>query len=80
MFGGDIGMSERLFLSILKAQPDVLTVPEVAEILRIGKNKAYNLINSGQLCSIKIGGKIIVPKMCLIKFILDTKNYQLNPQ
>ncbi len=65
---------------MLKDQPDVLTVLEVAQILRIGKNKAYNLINSGSLSSIKVGGKIIVPKMCLIRFLLDTKNYQVSPE
>lgn len=73
-------MSERLYLSMLKEHPDVLTVLEVAQILRIGKNKAYNLINSGSLSSIKVGGKIIVPKMCLIRFLLDTKNYQVCPE
>ena len=65
-------MSERLYLSIL-------TVIEVARILRIGKNKAYNLVNGGRLSSIKVGGKTIVPKMCLVTFLLDTNNYQLNP-
>lgn len=73
-------MNERLYLSMLKDQPDVLTVLEVANVLRIGKNKAYTLINSGNLSSIKVGGKIIVPKMCLIEFLLDTKNYQINPE
>lgn len=65
---------------MLKEHPDVLTVLEVAQILRIGKNKAYNLINSGSLSSIKVGGKIIIPKMCLIRFLLDTKNYQVCPE
>lgn len=65
---------------MLKEHPDVLTVLEVAQILRIGKNKAYNLINSGSLSSIKVGGKIIVPKMYLIRFLLDTKNYQVCPE
>lgn len=72
-------MSERLYLSILKDEPEVLTVIEVARILRIGKNKAYDLVNGGRLSSIKVGGKTIVPKMCLVTFLLDTKNYQLNP-
>ena len=72
-------MSERLYLSILKDEPEVLTVIEVAKILRIGKNKAYDLVNGGRLSSIKVGGKTIVPKMCLVTFLLDTNNYQLNP-
>ena len=72
-------MSERLYLSILKDEPEVLTVIEVAKILRIGKNKAYDRVNGGRLSSIKVGGKTIVPKMCLVTFLLDTNNYQLNP-
>ena len=67
-------MSERLYLSILKDEPEVLTVIEVAKILRIGKNKAYDLVNGGRLSSIKVGAK-----MCLVTFLLDTNNYQLNP-
>lgn len=73
-------MTERTYLSILKEYPEVFSVQEVAKILRIGKNKAYGLVNDGTLSSIKMGGKIIVPKMCLIQFLLDTKNYQMNPE
>lgn len=36
-------MNARVYLSMLKDQPEVLTVSEVAKILRIGKNKAYAL-------------------------------------
>ncbi|WP_288538721.1 helix-turn-helix domain-containing protein [uncultured Holdemanella sp.] len=64
----------------LKEYPDVLSVRETSKILRIGINKTYGLINSGALSSIKIGGKIIVPKICLMQFLSDTKNYQANPK
>ena len=72
-------MNENLYHPILKNHPEVLTVVEVATILRVGKNKAYDLINRGDLSSIKLGGKIIVPKICLISFLSDTKNYQVSP-
>lgn len=72
-------MFEQIYSSILKGQPEVLTVIEVAKILRIGKNKAYSLINNGELSSIKTGNKIIVPKVCLINFLVDVKNYQFVP-
>ena len=67
-------MTERAYLSILKEYPDVLSVQEVAKILRIGKNKAYGLVNNGIISSIKMGGKIIVPKLSLIQFLLNAKN------
>ena len=71
-------MTERMILSMLKNEPEVLTVTEVARILRIGKNKAYNLVKDGKLSSIKMGGKIIIPKMCLVHFLTDTNNFQMS--
>ena len=70
-------MNERYYLSMLKNEKEVLTVSDVARILRIGKNKAYDLVNTGKISSIKIGGKTIIPKMCLIKFLLNENNYQI---
>lgn len=55
---------------------EVYTVQEVAEILRIGKNKAYALIKSGCLSSIRIGGKTIVPRTCVQSFLDDKNNYK----
>lgn len=69
-------MTERDYYSMFKDAPDVLTVTEAAKLLRLGKNKTYDLIKSGLLHSIKWGGKIIVPKVCLIEFLCDENNYQ----
>ena len=57
-----------------------MTIAEVAKALRIGKNKAYDLVKLGKLPALKLGGKIIVPKMCLVSFILDTNNYHSESQ
>ena len=51
--------------NVLQDEPDVLTVPDVIRILRIGRNKAYELIQQGRIKSISVGGKIIVPKNVL---------------
>ncbi|MCQ2414066.1 MAG: helix-turn-helix domain-containing protein [Clostridia bacterium] len=64
-------MTERYLLSMFKDEPEVLTVNETAKLLRTGKNKTYDVIRSGRLQSIKIGGKILVPKMRLIEFIIS---------
>lgn len=71
-------MTERNCLSMLKNEPEVMTVLEAAKVLRLGKNKTYDLINSGRLSSIKVGGKTIIPKMCIVSFLTDTKNYQFS--
>ena len=47
---------------IFSNYPDVLTVEQLQELLHIGRNKAYQLLNSGQLKSIRIGRKHIIPK------------------
>ena len=69
-------MTERYYLSILKDEPEVMTVMEAAKILRLGKNKTYDLVNSGRLASIKVGGRIIIPKMCIVAFLTDSNNFQ----
>ncbi len=71
-------MTERYYLSILKDEPELMTVMEAAKILRLGKNKTYDLVNSGRLSSIKVGGRIIIPKMCIVEFLTDSNNFQNN--
>lgn len=46
------------------------TVEETAKILKINKNAAYELINSKQLLSMKLG-RIKVPRWALLKFVKD---------
>jgi excisionase family DNA binding protein len=51
--------------------PDILTVPEVMKLLRIGRNTTYEAIRSGALPSIRIGRRILVPKKALELFLLE---------
>jgi excisionase family DNA binding protein len=47
----------------------LLTPPEVAAILRVGKNTVYDLIRSGQLPAFKVGRSYKVPTAELRKFV-----------
>jgi excisionase family DNA binding protein len=38
------------------------TVLEVAEILGIGRNTAYEICRTGELPTIRIGGRVLVPR------------------
>ena len=49
--------------------PLLITVPELAQVLRVGKNKAYELVNSGAIKGIKIGTQIKVPKRSVVEFM-----------
>jgi len=39
----------------------VYTVNEVAEVLRIGRNLAYEMVRTGDIPSIRMGKRILVP-------------------
>lgn len=54
--------------------PLVLSVPEVAKLLHIGKNMAYELVNSGALRCIRIGRHIRVPQSALLDYLDGTNS------
>lgn len=41
------------------------TVGEAASLLGIGRNSAYEGVKSGEIPSIKIGGRILIPRTAL---------------
>ena len=49
--------------------PDVLSVADICSALGIGRTKAYRLVNSGEIQSVKIGNAIRVPKHVLLDYI-----------
>lgn len=54
--------------------PDVMSVADIRKALGIGRTKAYELVNSGEIKSIKIGSAIRVPKPLLLDYI-NRKSY-----
>lgn len=58
---------------MLKDYPDILTVKEVAEILRIGKNMVYQMLQTNTICSRRVGRKFLIPKKCVIDYINETR-------
>ncbi len=59
---------------------DVLSVSEICDILRIGRNSAYKLLQTGAICSRKLNKKYIIPKNSVIRYIegADKNSQQLN--
>ena len=49
-------------MAVKRNTPAVLTVLEVAKILRIGRISAYQAIARGDVPSIRVGRRILVPK------------------
>ena len=54
---------------MLNKYPDVLTVKEAREILRIGMNNMYHILQSGELKSIKIWRIYKIKKENVIEYI-----------
>jgi excisionase family DNA binding protein len=50
--------------------PTVLTVVEVAKILRIGKISVYQAIQRGEVPSIRIGRRILIPKFAFEQMLI----------
>jgi excisionase family DNA binding protein len=54
---------------MLKDYPDVLTVKDLAEILRVGIDAAYKILNTNIICSRRIGKRFLIPKKCVIDYL-----------
>lgn len=55
----------------LRDAPDVMTVAELAAVLRCGRNQAYQLVASGTVRSAKVGRAIRVPKSAVERFLAE---------
>lgn len=53
--------------------PLLLTVEEMAAVLRIGRNPAYQLVKDGSIQSIRVGRSIRIPRNALIQFVERTQ-------
>ena len=53
---------------------DILTPAGAAEALGICKNSIYEFLKNGTIASIRVGKKIIIPKIYLMGFINTYRN------
>lgn len=52
--------------------PLLLTVNELASVLRIGRNAAYQLVNNGDIQSCRVGRSIRIPRNALVQLLACT--------
>jgi len=62
----------------LNDYPDVLTPEEAMCVLSIGRNKIYELLQSGQLPSIRVGKLYRIPKCGLFTYFETCYNHGMN--
>lgn len=49
--------------------PLVLTIDDLISVLHIGRNKAYDLVKTKQIQSIKVGKQIRIPRAALERYL-----------
>lgn len=52
--------------------PDIMSVNDLRNALGVGRTKAYELISSGEIKSIKVGKSIKIPKVALLDYIFQS--------
>ncbi|GIO33676.1 hypothetical protein J2TS6_48170 [Paenibacillus albilobatus] len=58
----------------LEDLPEVLEVADIQKFLDIGRNQAYDLCNSGQFYTLRIGRSIKIPKQPFVNWFLGTES------
>lgn len=57
--------------NLFKDYPDILTVSDVAEIMRVGKKTVYTLMRTGKLRYAKVGKKHVSSKAWVKDYLND---------
>lgn len=60
-------MSADIDLSNIENLPAFLTVEQLAVVLGVGRNTAYNFVRSNRIKNIRVGRQIRIPKSALEK-------------
>lgn len=54
---------------MLNNYPDILTLKDFCDILRISKSTAYKILRSNEVRNRKIAGKFIITKQNMIEYL-----------
>lgn len=60
-------------IELLADYDDVLTVSEMRQALKIGRNKSYELLNTGTIPSRKVGRNYRIPKINIINYLQNAQ-------
>ncbi|MEJ9222242.1 helix-turn-helix domain-containing protein [Paenibacillus glucanolyticus] len=52
---------------------EILTVQEMAELLKIGMNTAYKLVNSGEIDSFRVGNSHRIQRSAVTDYIINKR-------
>lgn len=58
----------------------LITVEELCDLLMIGRNAAYRLLNSGKIKCFRINRVWKIPRASVNKYIQEQSHFALNPK
>ena len=56
-------------INIFAKYPDIMSINDLRSALGIGRTKAYELVKSGEIKSIRVGKSIRIPKISLLDYV-----------
>lgn len=56
-----------------------LSIEEAAKVLGIGRNLCYDRVKTGEIPVVKIGRRLLVPRVALAKLLAEPKPVNLTP-
>ncbi len=51
-------------------EPEVLSVDQASALLHVGRNSIYEAIRRGEFPAVRIGKRILIPRVALQRFLL----------
>ncbi|WP_051656833.1 MULTISPECIES: helix-turn-helix domain-containing protein [unclassified Butyrivibrio] len=63
------------YTNLLAEYDDVLSINDVKNILKIGRNKVYDYLRDGTIKSMMIAGKYRIPKLYLLEFMYPDRKF-----
>lgn len=62
---------KELYKLMFAEYPDIITIPQLQQMLSIGRHAAYELISDGYISAVKIGKEFKIPKVNVINYVLQ---------
>jgi excisionase family DNA binding protein len=68
-------MREEMKLVLMTTNPDLMTVTEVADYLRVRERTIYELVRTQRIPSCKLSGKLLFPKRLVELWVAQSADY-----
>lgn len=62
---------KELYAMMFPDYPDIVTIPQLQEMLGASRHKAYELVKDGEIAGVRIGKSYKIPKVNVINYIMQ---------